>query len=57
VADPRDPQRLRPAFDSGDHLDPNDAGYHAMADAVTSQCCCKQRTADPSRNGSPSLPR
>jgi lysophospholipase L1-like esterase len=25
---------LNPAFDSGDHLHPNDAGYQAMANAV-----------------------
>ena len=29
-----DPKRLRPEFDPGDHLHPNDAGYQAMADAV-----------------------
>jgi lysophospholipase L1-like esterase len=34
VRDPADPQRLRPAFDSGDHLHPNEAGFEAMADAV-----------------------
>ena len=34
VRDPADPLRLRPAYDSGDHLHPNDAGYQAMADAV-----------------------
>jgi lysophospholipase L1-like esterase len=34
VADPADPERLRPAYDSGDHLHPNDAGYQAMADAI-----------------------
>jgi lysophospholipase L1-like esterase len=28
------PQRLRPQFDSGDHVHPNDAGNRAMADAV-----------------------
>ena len=28
------PQMFNPAFDSGDHLHPNDAGYQAMADAV-----------------------
>jgi lysophospholipase L1-like esterase len=31
---PSDPLRLNPAFDSGDHLHPNDAGYQAMANAV-----------------------
>ena len=34
VRDPRAPSRLAPQFDSGDHLDPNDAGYAAMGDAV-----------------------
>ncbi|HZC39373.1 MAG TPA: SGNH/GDSL hydrolase family protein [Streptosporangiaceae bacterium] len=34
VCDPADPLRLRPAYDSGDHLHPNDAGYQAMADAI-----------------------
>lgn len=32
--DPRDPSRLAPAFDSGDHLHPNPAGYEAMGAAV-----------------------
>ncbi|MBV9133996.1 MAG: SGNH/GDSL hydrolase family protein [Chloroflexi bacterium] len=32
--DPADPLMLRPDFDSGDHLHPNDAGYQAMANAV-----------------------
>ena len=34
VADPADPQQLNPAYDSGDHLHPNDAGYRALADAI-----------------------
>ncbi|MGH4035100.1 SGNH/GDSL hydrolase family protein [Actinomycetota bacterium Odt1-20B] len=34
LADPADPERIRPAYDSGDHLHPNDAGYAAMARAV-----------------------
>jgi len=34
LRDPAQPDRLRPAFDSGDHLHPNDAGYRAMAGAV-----------------------
>jgi lysophospholipase L1-like esterase len=34
VADPTDPHRLYPPYDSGDHLHPNDAGYNAMADAI-----------------------
>jgi lysophospholipase L1-like esterase len=34
VRDPADPHRLLPAYDSGDHLHPNDAGYRAMGSAV-----------------------
>jgi len=34
LRDPDRPQRLRQAFDSGDHLHPGDAGYRAMAAAV-----------------------
>ena len=34
VRDPADPTRLRPIYDSGDHLHPNDAGLAALADAV-----------------------
>jgi lysophospholipase L1-like esterase len=34
VADPAHPSAIAPAFDSGDHLHPNDAGYKAMAEAV-----------------------
>jgi lysophospholipase L1-like esterase len=34
VADPANPQRLNPAYDSGDHLHPDDAGYRAMANAI-----------------------
>ncbi|MDQ1293356.1 MAG: hypothetical protein QG608_1237 [Actinomycetota bacterium] len=34
VRDPRQPDRLLAAYDSGDHLHPNDAGMQAMADAV-----------------------
>jgi lysophospholipase L1-like esterase len=34
VRDPANPERLLPAFDSGDHLHPNDAGDQAMGNAV-----------------------
>ncbi|UQA95217.1 SGNH/GDSL hydrolase family protein [Streptomyces halobius] len=34
LRDPAEPGRLLPAYDSGDHLHPNDAGNEAMADAV-----------------------
>ena len=32
--DPSQPTRLLPAYDSGDHLHPNDAGYRAMGEAI-----------------------
>jgi lysophospholipase L1-like esterase len=32
--DPADPHRMLPAYDSGDHLHPNDTGYAAMGNAV-----------------------
>lgn len=32
--DSANPRRLRPEFDPGDHLHPNDAGYRAMANAI-----------------------
>ncbi|WP_261134257.1 SGNH/GDSL hydrolase family protein [Bacillus sp. Marseille-Q3570] len=34
MQDPENPQKLRPEYDAGDHLHPNDAGYKAMADAI-----------------------
>lgn len=33
TADPQNPTRLRPAYDSGDHLHPGPAGYKAMGEA------------------------
>ncbi|MBD0839366.1 GDSL-type esterase/lipase family protein [Streptomyces sp. TRM68416] len=35
LADPDNPDRLHPAYDFGDHLHPNDAGYAVMAEAVS----------------------
>ncbi|MGB8029059.1 MAG: SGNH/GDSL hydrolase family protein [Terracidiphilus sp.] len=32
--DPANPTHFNPAYDSGDHLHPKDAGYKAMADAI-----------------------
>lgn len=32
--DPQNPTRINPAYDSGDHLHPNDAGYSAMAGSI-----------------------
>jgi lysophospholipase L1-like esterase len=35
VRDPADPHRLLPAYDSGDHLHPNDTGYLVMGEAIS----------------------
>ncbi|MBR5520733.1 MAG: lipase [Oscillospiraceae bacterium] len=37
LADPADPTRFLPAYDSGDHLHPSGAGYKAMAQAVNAE--------------------
>lgn len=34
IADPQDPSRIAPQFDSGDHLHPSPAGYKAMGDSI-----------------------
>ena len=34
LRDPAQPTKLRPEYDSGDHLHPSDAGYKVMANAV-----------------------
>jgi lysophospholipase L1-like esterase len=34
LRDPKTPTQMLPTYDSGDHLNPNDAGYKAMADAI-----------------------
>jgi lysophospholipase L1-like esterase len=34
LRDPANPTKLRPEWDSGDHIHPNDAGNEAMAKAV-----------------------
>ena len=34
LEDPNNPKHINPAYDCGDHLHPNDAGYEAMAKAV-----------------------
>jgi len=34
IRDPDNVTRIFPAFDSGDHLHPSDAGYKALADAI-----------------------
>jgi lysophospholipase L1-like esterase len=34
LRDPGRPSFMKPAYDSGDHLHPNDAGYQAMAESI-----------------------
>ncbi|MGH3759440.1 GDSL-type esterase/lipase family protein [Actinophytocola sp.] len=34
LRDPADPTKLKPEFDSGDHIHPNDAGSKAMAETI-----------------------
>ena len=34
VRDPSNPTQLLPAYDSGDHVHPNDAGYQAIANSI-----------------------
>jgi lysophospholipase L1-like esterase len=34
VADPADPEELNPAYNSGDFLHPNDAGYRKIAASI-----------------------
>ena len=34
IRDPQHPERILPAYDSGDHLHPSAAGYKVMADAI-----------------------
>jgi lysophospholipase L1-like esterase len=42
MGDPDRPTHLRPSFDSGDHLHPNDAGYAAMAAAIDLRLLAQQ---------------
>jgi lysophospholipase L1-like esterase len=37
LRDPQDPAAMLPAYDSGDHLHPNDAGYQAVASSIDRQ--------------------
>lgn len=34
LCDPKDPERLSPIYDSGDHLHPNPAGYRALGNSI-----------------------
>ncbi|MCU1295388.1 MAG: lipolytic protein family, partial [Bryobacterales bacterium] len=44
--DPAHPTRYLPAYDSGDHLHPNDAGMQAIADAVNLALFSRHRAAN-----------
>jgi lysophospholipase L1-like esterase len=50
LRDPGHPTRLRPAYDSGDHLHPSDAGYQVLAAALDEPGVLQGRRAAP---GSP----
>ncbi|MGH3089285.1 MAG: SGNH/GDSL hydrolase family protein, partial [Rubrobacteraceae bacterium] len=54
LRDPANPRRLLPAYDSGDHLHPNDAGYRAMAEAVDLALLSRQAAAQMPDTGGPS---
>jgi lysophospholipase L1-like esterase len=43
--DPQQPERFLPAYDSGDHLHPSDAGYKAMGEAAAQAFLAKRSTA------------
>ena len=43
VRDPNRPSFIQAAFDSGDHLHPNDAGYKAMAESIDLKLLSSQR--------------
>lgn len=43
MGDPQHPDRLLPAYDSGDHLHPNEAGYKAMAKLIDLRLIAKAR--------------
>ena len=45
VRDPNHPSRFLPAFDSGDHLHPNDLGMQAMANAIPLELFLGKRQA------------
>jgi len=34
LRDPAQPELMQARWDSGDHIHPNDAGYHAMAETI-----------------------
>jgi lysophospholipase L1-like esterase/peptidoglycan/xylan/chitin deacetylase (PgdA/CDA1 family) len=50
MRDPAHPDRLSPAYDSGDHLHPSEAGYKAMGEAVPLNLFGGSRTPARSRS-------
>ena len=50
IRDPGNPAKIRPAYDSGDNLHPNDAGYQAMADAIDLSLFKSQGSGSPAVN-------
>ena len=51
IGDPSHPDRMLPAYDSGDHLHPSPAGYRAMAAAIPLQLFTGTGRTGPSRTG------
>jgi lysophospholipase L1-like esterase len=49
--DPQHPNRFFSAYDSGDHLHPNDAGHRAIADAVNLSIFLEKRRAPGNEDG------
>jgi len=43
--DPAHPDHLLPAFDSGDHIHPNDAGYKAMAASIDLRLFARRKSS------------
>ena len=57
MRDPANPLRLNPAYDSGDQLHPNDAGYQAMADAINLDMLLPSRAGTRPAALAPARPR
>ncbi|MGW1108476.1 GDSL-type esterase/lipase family protein [Streptomyces sp. NPDC002540] len=54
LKDPADPTRMRPAYDSGDHLHPNDRGHQAIAEAADVRQLTGSGTPTPRPSAGPS---
>lgn len=51
LLDPSNPKRMLPAYDSGDHLHPNDDGYQAIANGINLQILTYPATASHAFSG------